>query len=253
MDRPRSPLKAYLAALALVAAAGAVAKLLQQLLSLPDPALVFLTGVLFAAVLCGVGPSIIAAIASLLVYDFFFVDPLYTLNVTKPQDMLSLFVFLVVAVLTSNLTARLRAQAAAVAIERTRVDIVLGEKAKTEAVIEAIEDGLIVLDPAGVVAHVNDVACAILEVERAAALGLRFDDLATRHPHYFRVRAAVRDFLAHPEREGDRVEITLFLRGRDQRSVLDKTGGGIAVVGVETENIGHWVDTADGFRGAETA
>src|SRR5262249_36120066 len=97
----------------LVAAAGLVAKILQSVLALPDPAMVFLTGVLLSAVVGGLGPSIVAAIVSLLVYDFFFVDPLHTLIVTKPQDLLSLFVFLVVAVLPSNLTARIRDQAEA--------------------------------------------------------------------------------------------------------------------------------------------
>ena len=112
---------------------------------------------------------------------------------------------------------------AAIAIERTRVDAVLAEKAKTEAVIEAIEDGLIVLDPGGVVVHVNEVACAILEVERPRVLGQRFEDLASRHPHYLRVRAALREYLAHPEREGERVEITLFLRGREHTYILRPT------------------------------
>ncbi len=73
--------------------------------------MVFLTGVLLTAVVAGLGPSILAAILSLLVYDFFFVDPLYTFTVTKPQDVLSLIVFLIVAVLTSQLTARARDQA----------------------------------------------------------------------------------------------------------------------------------------------
>jgi two-component system, OmpR family, sensor histidine kinase KdpD len=350
----------YATALALVLVAGLAAKSLEQLFALPDPAMVFLAGVLFAAVFGGLGPSILAAIASLLVYDFFFVEPRYTLTVTKPQDLLSLLVFLVVAVLTSNLMTRIRNQAetarrreartaalyqfsrqlaaavgiddllpmivrhvgeqfqasvavglpdrgrlsvratypvgtelndperaaatwvwehneaagrgtdtlpggewlhvpldtargavgvlsihlagpavimpldqrqllealarqAAVAIERTRVDVVLEEKAKTEAVIEASEDGLIVLDPAGVVVHVNEVACAILEVDRAKALGRRFDHLGTDHPHYLRLRAAVRDFLAHPERESDRMEVALFLRGRDHYYVLRPT------------------------------
>ena len=350
----------YLAALGFVAAAGSVAKVLQLSIALTDYAMVFLTGVLFTAVVGGLGPSIFAALVSLLVYDFFFVEPLYTFTVTKPQDLLSLFVFLVTAVLTSNLTARIRDQAeaarrreertaalydfsrqlaaavgiddllpmivrhvaaqfqaaaavllpdgerlhvravypeatvlgeteraaaiwvwehnqaagrgtdtlaggdwfyvplntargavgvlalrlpasrvgmpldqrqllealarqAAIAVERTRVDIVLEEKAKTEAVIEAIEDGLIVLDPAGVVAHVNEVACAVLEVLRDQALGRRFDELGTNHPHYLRLRAAVREFLAHPEREGERVEIAFFLRGRDHYFVLRPT------------------------------
>jgi two-component system sensor histidine kinase KdpD len=358
----RRPLRLnrYFSGLALVLAAGVFAKLLQLWLSLPDPALVFLTGVLLAAVIGGLGPSITAALLSLLVYDFFFVQPLYTFSVTKPQDVLSLFVFLGVAVLTSHLTARIRDQAetarrreartaalyafsrqlagavgiddllpiivrhvveqfrakvivllpaggrldaraahpagtelneaaraaatwvwehnqaagrgtetlpggewlhmplntargavgvlalqmgtaggvlpldqrqllealarqAAIAIERTRVDVVLEEKAKTEAVIEAIEDGLIVLDPAGVVVHMNEVACAVLELEHDSVLGRRFEDMGTRHPHYLRLRAAVRDFLAHPEREGERMEIALFLRGREHYYVLRPT------------------------------
>jgi PAS domain-containing protein len=78
---------------------------------------------------------------------------------------------------------------AAVAIERTRVDLV-------EAVIESIEDGLVVLDPKGVVVHVNEVACAILGFDRDEAVGRRFEDLGTSHPHYLRLRSAVRDFLA---------------------------------------------------------
>jgi two-component system sensor histidine kinase KdpD len=360
--RARAPLRAneYLLGLAFVALAGFTAKALQLLLALPDPAMVFLTGVLLTAVFCGLGPSIVAAVASLLVYDFFFVAPVYTFTVTKPQDVLSLLVFLVVAVLTSNLMTRIRDQAetarrreartaalyafsrqlaaavgiddllptvarhvadqfqatvvvslpeggrlvaregypvgtelsvpegaaatwvwehdqpagrgtdtlpggewlhvplntargavgvlslrlpapggvmpldqrellealarqAAVAVERTRVDVVLAEKAKTEAVIEAIEDGLIVLDPGGVVINVNEVACAILELDRATAVGSRFDELGTSHPHYLRLRAAVREFLAHPEREGDRVELALFLRGRDHYYVLRPT------------------------------
>ncbi len=107
--------------------------------------------------------------------------------------------------------------------ERLNISALLEEKAKTEAVIEAIEDGLIVLDPAGVVVHANDIACAILEVDRAEIVGHRFDALAIQHPHYLRVRAAVQEFLARPERERERVEVTLFLRGRDHSFVLRPT------------------------------
>ncbi|HVP90849.1 MAG TPA: DUF4118 domain-containing protein, partial [Terriglobales bacterium] len=108
---PAIHINRYLSALAFVATAGLVAKGLQLAISLTDYALVFLTAVLFSAVAGGLGPSIMAAVVSLLVYDFFFVDPIYTFTITKPQDVLSLLVFLVVAVLTSNLTARIRNQA----------------------------------------------------------------------------------------------------------------------------------------------
>ena len=105
---------------------------------------------------------------------------------------------------------------AALAIERSRVDVI-------EAIIESIEDGLVVLNREGVVVHVNDVACAILGCERSEALGHPFEALGTNHPHYIRLRAAVREFLVHPEREGERVEVALFLRGRDHFYVLRPT------------------------------
>src|SRR5262249_57505353 len=50
---------------------------------------------------------------------------------------------------------------AAVAIERTRIDAVMEAQAKLAAVIESIEDGLVVLDPDGVVQHANAVTSPI--------------------------------------------------------------------------------------------
>ena len=208
MGRPRLRLSRYVQALALVGIAGAVANGLAHVLSMAEPALVLLTGVVCAAVLYGLGPSLVAAIASLLVYDYWFVAPLYTLTVAQSQDVVALGVFLVVAVLTSQITVRVRRQE---------------ERATTAAVMEAIEDGMIVLDATGVVVHANEIAGAILQVEPAATIGQHIDRLATRHPHYLRIRAAVDAFLAHPEREGERIEITLFLRGRDHSFLLRPT------------------------------
>jgi two-component system, NtrC family, sensor histidine kinase KinB len=105
---------------------------------------------------------------------------------------------------------------AALAIERSRVDVI-------EAIIESIEDGLVVLDHESVIVHMNDVACAILGCERTEALGHRFGALGTNHPHYIRLRTAVHDFLAQPECERDGVEVGLFHRGREHRYVLRPT------------------------------
>ena len=112
--------------------------------------------------------------------------------------------------------------ALATALARS-VDARLGEEAKTHAVIESIDDGLLVLDPAGVVLHMNEVASAILGLDRGEVIGKRLDDLATRQPHFLRIREAARELLARPEREGERVELTLFLRGRDHHYVLRPT------------------------------
>src|SRR5438876_3984062 len=111
--RPAARLGSYALAGGLVGVAGLVAAGLMALLPLADPGMVFLAAVLLTAVLAGLGPSILAAVLGLLVYDFLFVDPRFTLTVAKPQDILSMFMFLVVAVLTSELTARVRDQAEA--------------------------------------------------------------------------------------------------------------------------------------------
>src|SRR5438552_14668084 len=110
---PAARLGSYALAGGLVGAAGLVAAGLMALLPLADPGMVFLAAVLLTAVLAGLGPSILAAVLGLLVYDFLFVDPRFTLTVAKPQDILPMFMFLVVAVLTSELTARVRDQAEA--------------------------------------------------------------------------------------------------------------------------------------------
>src|SRR5262249_3916656 len=114
-ETPPRPTRArgYAFALAAIAAAAAAAQGLRAVTPLGDPSLVFLAAVLLTAVVGGLGPSIFASFLGLVVYDFFFVDPIFTLTVTKPQDVLSLFVFLLVAVLTSELTSRVRDQAEA--------------------------------------------------------------------------------------------------------------------------------------------
>src|SRR6185295_10569265 len=94
-DRPRSLLgtfraNAYLTALLFVALAGGTAALLRRFLALPDPNMVFLTAVLCTAVVAGLGPSILASLVSVAVYDFFFVDPVHAFTGTKPQDLVSL-------------------------------------------------------------------------------------------------------------------------------------------------------------------
>src|SRR5262249_43970500 len=83
------------------------------LLPLRDPGLLFLAAVLVSALTSGLGPSIVASILSVIVYDFFFTQPFYSLRMTDPQDYLSLGIFLMVATLTSHLTARARDQAEA--------------------------------------------------------------------------------------------------------------------------------------------
>ena len=93
-----------------VAAALAVAMLLRQVLGVTSVALVFLMGVLASAVAYGLAASLLACLLSVLAYNFFFLPPLYTFTITDPENIVTLLVFSIVAIVASNLTARMRAQ-----------------------------------------------------------------------------------------------------------------------------------------------
>ncbi|HEX3409355.1 MAG TPA: ATP-binding protein, partial [Candidatus Binataceae bacterium] len=103
--------------------------------------------------------------------------------------------------------------------EKLNIDRIIYEKSKTEAIIENLEDGIILIDPAGVVTHINEVAAIILGMERTEALGSPFNDLNSNHPHYLQVRNALvnGNRALHPNA---RVEVDLHVRGRDHTYVL---------------------------------
>jgi NtrC-family two-component system sensor histidine kinase KinB len=103
--------------------------------------------------------------------------------------------------------------------EKMNVERLVYEKNKIEAIIESLEDGVVLVGPDGVVTHINEVAAIILGVDRKDALGSPFDDLSSNHPHYLRIRDALRS-LARSETETRRVEVQLHVRGREHSYVL---------------------------------
>lgn len=73
--------------------------------------LLFLPAVLAAAVFAGLGPSLFAAAASALAYNFFFTAPHLTFRIADPNDVVTVIVLFAVAVVTSQLAASVRRQA----------------------------------------------------------------------------------------------------------------------------------------------
>ncbi len=113
--------RSYAASLGIVAAALAVGLLLQRAHIHPaNTALVFLTAVFISAIVYGRGPALLACVASLLVYNFFFLPPLYTLTIADPSNIVTLFFFGVVALIASNLAAQLRRHAVSAETEHLR-------------------------------------------------------------------------------------------------------------------------------------
>jgi two-component system sensor histidine kinase KdpD len=103
----------YLLSTAYVGAALALGMLLFRVLDVRNIALVFLMAVLASAVASGLWPALFASVLSALVLNFFFLHPLYTFHISDPESVIALFFFFGVAIIASNLTARVQKQAAA--------------------------------------------------------------------------------------------------------------------------------------------
>ncbi|CAG1015651.1 two-component system, OmpR family, sensor histidine kinase KdpD [Rhizobiaceae bacterium] len=108
----RDPI-AYLWATGAVAASGAVAMLVNRLFPVESLSLFFLVSVLAVASRFGLWPSVYASVLAFLAYNFFLTEPYYTFEVAHQNVLMTLFLFLLVAIVTGNLAARLRDQARA--------------------------------------------------------------------------------------------------------------------------------------------
>jgi two-component system, OmpR family, sensor histidine kinase KdpD len=105
-----APLPFVYATLA-VAVALAVGEVLTEITPIPNLSIVFLLAVLVTAMSFGIWPAIYASVLSFLVYNFFFIPPIYTFTIAEPYELLALVIFLVVAVISSALAGRVREQA----------------------------------------------------------------------------------------------------------------------------------------------
>jgi two-component system sensor histidine kinase KdpD len=103
--------RSYLMALLVVVIGLAAAEVIQPLFGIENVDLVFLTAVVGVAVRYGLWPSLLASVAASLCYNFFFLPPIYTFTITDPTNVAAFFFFMLIAILVSNVAARVRTQA----------------------------------------------------------------------------------------------------------------------------------------------
>ena len=109
----------YAISLLFVAIALGAGLLIHPWLGIENVDLVFLTAVVGAAVRYGLLPSMFASVVASLCYNFFFLPPVYTFTITDPTNVAAFFFFMLIAILVSNVAARVRTQAVT-AIGRVR-------------------------------------------------------------------------------------------------------------------------------------
>src|SRR6266700_2565620 len=78
---------------------------------IPNISLLYLLVILTLASTRGLYAAILASIIAFLSFDFFLVPPFYTFTIAKFDEWLALFVFLVTAIITSQLASALRQRA----------------------------------------------------------------------------------------------------------------------------------------------
>jgi two-component system, OmpR family, sensor histidine kinase KdpD len=109
---PSSPLFTtvnYLLALLSVGLMTGVLHLFGSVLDTQIATVGYLLPVMMSTLLWGLGPGIVAALAAFFAFNYFFIEPRFTLLVARAQDLLVLAVFLGTAVVLSQLLGRTRA------------------------------------------------------------------------------------------------------------------------------------------------
>lgn len=112
----------YLGSALAVAAATAVAAMVAQFFALPNPTVLMLVAVLFGAVRWGRGPALFAAAAGVVVSSYLFMAPIGSFHVPQAQDVVNLAMFVLAALLTSDLAARVRGHAQEATRRAQRLD-----------------------------------------------------------------------------------------------------------------------------------
>lgn len=74
-------------------------------------ALAYLLAVLFVALFWGSGPALLASVIGVLCFNFFFLPPLYTLDIAHLENWIALFAFFTTALVVGQLSARAKRRA----------------------------------------------------------------------------------------------------------------------------------------------
>ena len=131
----------YVFAVFAIAIALGIDELIHPIVGIENVDLVFMTAIVVVAVRYGLLPSLFASVVASLCYNFFFLPPIYTFTIADPTNVAAFLIFIVMAVLVSNVAARVRTQAMA-AIDRARTTEALYAFSRKLAGVGTLDDVL---------------------------------------------------------------------------------------------------------------
>lgn len=168
-------------AVASAAVATAIAWLAERFISLDDLSMVFIVSVVLVASRTRMAAAVIAAVLCFLSYNFFFLEPRYTLLIGARQGVATVLLFLLAALVAGRLASRLRMQVMALRVANAHTSALqaLGRELAVAADIGQVEaagrHALRQAIGAEVMVHSGDTAAdaeginALTDKDRAAA------------------------------------------------------------------------------------
>ncbi len=118
---------------------------LREHLTLPAEILLFLLVVVLVALAGGMWPAVTAAVLGFALLNFFFTPPLHTLTVARPENVVALTVYVLVAVMVSavvDLAARRTREAARAGAEAEVLSTLAGHVLRGDAALPSLLDRL---------------------------------------------------------------------------------------------------------------
>jgi two-component system, OmpR family, sensor histidine kinase KdpD len=112
----------YLTAALIVTIIAAICYSIREIIGYQVVSYALLFVVSLLAFFFGTGPILMSATMSALIWDFFFIPPPLTLHVNKPEDMLMLIMFFIIALLSGVLTSRIKRQEKKIRIREERTN-----------------------------------------------------------------------------------------------------------------------------------
>ena len=123
------PFGRYVLGLLLVAVSTSLGLLIRGNLEPANLVMLYLASTVISAIYLGRGPSLLTAVAGVLAFDFFLIPPYLTFAVSDTQYFITFIALLIVSLVVSSLTARVRVQAEA-AIQREKQTAALYDLSK---------------------------------------------------------------------------------------------------------------------------
>jgi two-component system, OmpR family, sensor histidine kinase KdpD len=164
------PWAGHLWALGLVATAGVIAASIDA--DSANLAMVFMLSVLVSGLAFGLWPALLAAAASAFIYNYFFLEPLLTVWIGHPADVLTFAVFFAVALTTGWLTGRIRDQSRATARRASGIAAVLAATRRLSAAARADDASAVLAEQLAAATSAKSVVLTPIgdDIEVAAAI-----------------------------------------------------------------------------------